>query len=68
MNEFKPGDQVLIKYGTFHNPDIGGFWEQRDKPASFVSYMAGRQYAVLLITEPEYYNVRVNIEDILHAS
>jgi len=58
---FESGQKVYIKPGTFHHP-----WSDSDAlEATFVSYMAGREYAILLVRNPDPYNIRVNVEDLI---
>lgn len=60
---FESGQKVQVKPGTFHNPR---FWE-RTLHATFISYMPGREYAILLVkpTYDDRYNIRVKVEDLI---
>lgn len=60
---FESGQRVYVKAGSFHNP-----WSDSDGlEATFVSYMAGREYAILLVRNPDPYNIRVRVEDLTDA-
>ncbi len=61
---FESGQRVRVRPGTFHNPD----YRNRTLEATFISYMAGREYAVLLVRNPDPYNIRVRVEDLLDAN
>lgn len=57
---FESGQKVFIRPGTFHNT----WTNDKPKEATFVSYMAGRKYAILTVRDSETYNIRVNVEDL----
>lgn len=56
---FESGQRVYIKPWTFHNLN------DEPKEATFISYMAGREYAVLMVNPERFsYNIRARVEDL----
>lgn len=65
MEKFHHGDRVSIKPGTFHNPRRGVGPQDEPLLAVFERYMAGDEYAIVVVDFGEgLTDIRVKVEDL----